>query len=136
MSSVEIIDTKFLDYDIRSCYIDNVEMFLVSDLIRQYNLINKTNKRFKKYLENKQTQELLQKWNKNLDSRNSGHLENTVKNENNEENTVGPNSGLRSECSKNDKNKENTDPENSHDQYKNDKIRIIILIRRILGISV
>ena len=43
MSSVEIINTKFLDYDIRSCYIDNTEMFLVSDLIRQYNLINKTN---------------------------------------------------------------------------------------------
>ena len=99
MSSVEIIDTKFLDYDIRSCIVDNTEMFLVSDLIRQYNLINKTNKRFKKYLENKQTQELLQKWNKNLDGPNSGLLKNTVKNENNEENTVGPNSGLRSECS-------------------------------------
>ena len=46
MSSVEIIDTKFLDYDIRSCIVDNTEMFLVSDLIRQYNLINKTNKNF------------------------------------------------------------------------------------------
>ena len=84
MSSVEIIDTKFLDYDIRSCIIDNTEMFLVSDLIRQYNKINKTNKRFNHYLENKQTQELLKNWNKNnenLDSRNSGHLENTVKND-------------------------------------------------------
>ena len=84
MSSVEIIDTKFLDYDIRSCYIDNTEMFLVSDLIRQYNKINNTNKQFYHYLENKQTQELLKNWNKNnenLDSRNSGHLENTVKND-------------------------------------------------------
>ena len=95
MSSVEIIDTKFLDYDIRSCFIDNTEMFLVSDLIRQYNLINETNKRFKHYLENKQTQELLQKWNKNLDGPNSGLLKNTVKNENNEENIVSRNSGLR-----------------------------------------
>ena len=103
MSSVEIIDTKFLDYDIRSCYIDNTEMFLISDLIRQYNKINNTNKKFKKYLENKQTQELLQKWNKNLDGPNSDLLKNTVKNENNEENTVGPNSALRLECSKNDK---------------------------------
>ena len=85
MSSVEIIDTKFLDYDIRSCYIDNVEMFLVSDLLRQYNKINKTNKKFKKYLENKQTQELLQKWNKNLVGPNSDLLKNTVKNENNNE---------------------------------------------------
>ena len=65
MSSVEIIDTKFLDYDIRSCIVDNVEMFLVSDLIRQYNKINKTNKQFYHYLENKQTKELLENWNKN-----------------------------------------------------------------------
>ena len=129
MSSVEIIDTKFLDYDIRSCFIDNVEMFLVSDLLRQYNLINKTNKRFKKYLENKQTQELLQKWNKNLDGPNSGLLKNTVKNENNEENTVGPNSGLQY---KNDKNKDNnTDCVNSHDQYKNDKFDIPHVIKHI-----
>ena len=64
MSSVEIINTKFLDYDIRSCYIDNTEMFLVSDLIRQYNKINNTNKQFYHYLENKQTQELLKNWNK------------------------------------------------------------------------
>lgn len=131
MSSVEIIDTKFLDYDIRSCFIDNVEMFLVSDLIRQYNLINKTNKRFKKYLENKQTQELLQKWNKNLDGPNSGLLKNTVKNENNEENTVGPNSGLRSECSKNDKNKGMTVRENSPERFSSNKIDIPHIIKYI-----
>ena len=59
MSSVEIIDTKFLDYDIRSCYIDNTEMFLVSDLIRQYNIINNTNKKLGDYLRNNDTKELL-----------------------------------------------------------------------------
>ena len=83
MSSVEIIDTKFLDYDIRSCYIESTQMFLVSDLIRQYNIINNTNKNFKHYLENKQTQELLKNWNKNkemTDGRNSDHQYKTDKN--------------------------------------------------------
>ena len=59
MSSVEIIDTKFLDYDIRSCYIESTQMFLISDLIRQYNLINKTNKKLSDYLRNNDTKELL-----------------------------------------------------------------------------
>ena len=104
MSSVEIIDTKFLDYDIRSCIVDNTEMFLVSDLIRQYNLINKTNKNFKHYLENKQTQELFKNWNKNkemTDGRNSDHQYKTDKNKDN--NTVSRNSDLRFTSSKNDK---------------------------------
>ena len=105
MSSVEIIDTKFLDYDIRSCFIDNVEMFLVSDLIRQYNLINKTNKRFKDYLRNNDTKELLIAMNEEI---NEGVL-------------VGENSPLLNFNNKNDKNKEMTDGENIHHQYKNDK---------------
>lgn len=71
MSSVEIIDTKFLDYDIRSCFIDNVEMFLVSDLIRQYNKINNTNKNFKDYLRTKDTKELLNAMN---EENNKGNL--------------------------------------------------------------
>ena len=87
MSSVEIIDTKFLDYDIRSCYIDNVEMFIVSDLIRQYNLINKTNKRFKDYLRNNDTKELLIAMNEEI---NEGVL-------------VGENSPLLNFNNKNDK---------------------------------
>ena len=66
MSSVEIIDTKFLDYDIRSCFIDNVEMFLVSDLIRQYNKINKTNKQLSDYLRTKDTKELLNSMNEEI----------------------------------------------------------------------
>ena len=57
--NINIKGTKFLNYNIRSCVIDDVEMYLVSDLLRQYNEINNTNKQFKYYLENKQTQELL-----------------------------------------------------------------------------
>ena len=87
MSSVEIIDTKFLDYDIRSCYIDSVEMFLVSDLIRQYNKINNTNKRFKDYLRNNDTKELLNAMNEEI---NEGVL-------------VGENSPLLNFNNKNDK---------------------------------
>lgn len=83
MSSVEIIDTKFLDYDIRSCIIDNTEMFLVSDLIRQYNKINNTNKQLRDYLRNNDTKELL--------------------NAMNEENNVGEYIHQRSECSEIDK---------------------------------
>ena len=70
MSSVEIIDTKFLDYDIRSCIIDNTEMFLVSDLIRQYNLINKTNKQLSDYLRNNDTKELLIAMNEEINNNN------------------------------------------------------------------
>ena len=66
MSSVEIIDTKFLDYDIRSCIVDNTEMFLVSDLIRQYNKINKTNKQLSDYLRTKDTKELLNAMNEEI----------------------------------------------------------------------
>ena len=66
MSSVEIIDTKFLDYDIRSCYIESTQMFLVSDLIRQYNKINNTNKNFKDYLRTKDTKELLNAMNEEI----------------------------------------------------------------------
>lgn len=71
--SIDIIDNKFLNYNIRSCIIDDVEMFLVSDLLRQYNEINNTNKQFKYYLENKQTQELLKFYQNNTDGRNSDY---------------------------------------------------------------
>ena len=69
--SLEIIDTKFLDYDIRSCIVDDTEMFLVSDLLRQYNKINKTNKNFKDYLRTKDTKELLNAMN---EENNKGNL--------------------------------------------------------------
>lgn len=116
MSSIEILDTKFLNYNIRSCYIDNVEMFLVSDLITQYNKINKTNKQFYHYLENKQTKELLQNWNKS------------------KENTVHRNSEVPCVSSKNDKSKENTFHRNSDllkISSKNDKIDIPCVIKYI-----
>ena len=57
--SINLIDTKFLNYNIRSCIIEDTEMFLVSDLLRQYNEINNKNKKFSDYLKNKQSQELL-----------------------------------------------------------------------------
>ena len=72
--NINIRDTKFLNYNIRSCIIDDVEMFLVSDLLRQYNEINNTNKQFYHYLENKQTKELLKYYQnneENTDPRNS-----------------------------------------------------------------
>ena len=86
MSSVEIIDTKFLDYDIRSCIVDNTEMFLVSDLIRQYNIINKTSKNLKDYLRTKDTKELLNAMNEeinkeNLEGEYIHHLKSIVKND-------------------------------------------------------
>ena len=71
--NINIRDTKFLNYDIRSCVIDDVEMYLVSDLLRQYNEINNTNKRFIDYLKNKQTQELLRFYQNDTVSENS-HL--------------------------------------------------------------
>ena len=72
--NINIRDTKFLNYNIRSCVIDDVEMYLVSDLLRQYNEINNTNKQFYHYLENKQTKELLKYYQnneENTDHRNS-----------------------------------------------------------------
>ena len=71
--SIDIIDNKFLNYNIRSCIIDDVKMFLISDLLRQYNEINNTNKQFEYYLENKQTQELLKFYQNNTDGRNSDY---------------------------------------------------------------
>ena len=53
---------KFFAYDIRSTVIDDIRMFLVSDLLNQYNTLHHTNKTFKHYLENQQAQELLQNW--------------------------------------------------------------------------
>lgn len=116
MSSVEIIDTKFLDYDIRSCYIDNVEMFLVSDLIRQYNKINKTNKQLSDYLRTKDTKELLFAMNEEI---NEGEI------------LVSENSHELNFNNKNDKNKGMTVPENSPERFSNNKIDIPHIIKYI-----
>ena len=50
----------FYDYKIRMCEADGTKMYLVSDLLRQYNEKHGTNKRFAKYLENKQSQEVIE----------------------------------------------------------------------------
>ena len=80
-----ITEIDFYDYKIRMCVIDGTKMYLISDLLRQYNEKHGTNKRFKKYLENKQTQELIRK---------------------RRENTVGPNSGLPSKEGQNEQSTE------------------------------
>ena len=48
-------EIEFYDYKIRMCLDNGIRMYLVSDLLRQYNENHGTNKRFKKYLENKET---------------------------------------------------------------------------------
>ena len=58
---------KFFAYNIRSTVLSGVKMYLVSDLLNQYNAVHKTNKEFRSYLQNKQTQELLQNWHTNFD---------------------------------------------------------------------
>ena len=67
----EIDFHDFYDYKIRMCIIDSTKMYLVSDLLRQYNEKHGTNKRFKNYLDNMQTQELLRKQCENTVGRNS-----------------------------------------------------------------
>ena len=54
-------EVDFYDYKIRMCLDNGNRMYLVSDLLRQYNDKHGTNKIFAHYLENKQTQELLRK---------------------------------------------------------------------------
>lgn len=56
---MEFTVVQFFAYDIRSTVIDDTRMFLVSDLLNQYNTLHHTNKQFYHYLENKQTQSLL-----------------------------------------------------------------------------
>ena len=64
---------KFFAYNIRSTVLSGVKMYLVSDLLNQYNTIHKTNKVFKAYLQNQQTQELLQNWHTSFDGQDPDH---------------------------------------------------------------
>ena len=57
---MKIETVQFFEYNIRSTVIDNVRMFLVSDLLNQYNDKHGVNKRFTKYLQNQQTRDLLE----------------------------------------------------------------------------
>ena len=63
---MEFIEIAFYDYKIRMCIDNGIRMYLVSDLLRQYNEKHNTNKRFADYLQNKQTQELLQHMSKSV----------------------------------------------------------------------
>ena len=56
----EFQEVKFYEYTIRMTTIDNISMYLVSDIIKQYNEINKTNIRFNNWFRRKDTQDLLQ----------------------------------------------------------------------------
>ena len=55
----EFQEVKFYEYTIRMTTINNICMYLVSDIINQYNKINKTNKRIRDWTRRKDTQELL-----------------------------------------------------------------------------
>ena len=64
---MNIETVQFFEYNIRSTVIDNVRMYLVADLMEQYNKKNGCTKKFKNYLRNQHTQELLQNWQTNFD---------------------------------------------------------------------
>lgn len=56
----DFIEVSFYEYKIRMTVINNTNMYLVSDLLKQYNKINNTNKRIAKWLKREDTHELLQ----------------------------------------------------------------------------
>ena len=68
---MEFETVQFYDYNIRSTVIDNVRMYLVADLLNQYNKKNNRNKKFRNYLKNDQTKDLLKNWTTNNESSNS-----------------------------------------------------------------
>ena len=56
----EFINVNFYEYTIRMTIINDTKMYVVTDLLKQYNKINNTDKRFNDWLRRKDTQELLQ----------------------------------------------------------------------------
>lgn len=56
----EFNEVKFYEFTIRMTIVNNTEMYLVSDLLKQYNEINNTNKCIHDWMKRKDTQELLQ----------------------------------------------------------------------------
>ena len=89
---MEFIEIAFYDYKIRMCIDNGIRMYLVSDLLRQYNEKHTTNKQFKHYLENKQTQEVVEELAKSVGSDLSLRSEGGQ----NGQSTVGRNSDLPS----------------------------------------
>ena len=74
---------NFYEYNIRSLITkvnnEEIEMFYITDLISQYNKINKTNKRFNDYLSLKQTREMIDEFlilSNTEDFRNGNNLQN------------------------------------------------------------
>ena len=54
---MEFTEIEFYDYKIRMCVDNGIRMYLVSDLLRQYNEKHNTNNKFKNYLRNQQAKE-------------------------------------------------------------------------------
>lgn len=68
LQSFKLDNIDFYDYKIASVMIDGVRMFVVSDLLNQYNQKHKPIKQFKNYLRNDQTKELLINWPKEFEA--------------------------------------------------------------------
>ena len=105
-------EIDFYDYKIRMCLDNGIRMYLVSDLLRQYNDKHGTNKRFTDYLRNQQAQELIE------------HMAKSVR----------ENSPVRSEGGQEGQNSEKTGRENSPVQAngsQNDKFDICDVIQYI-----
>ena len=105
-------EIDFYDYKIRMCLDNGIRMYLVSDLLRQYNEKHGTNKRFTDYLRNQQAQELIE------------HMAKSVR----------ENSPVRSEGGQEGQNSEKTGRENSPVQAngsQNDKFDICDVIQYI-----
>ena len=56
----DFIEVSFYEYTIRMTIINDTKMYVVTDLLKQYNEINNTNKRIAKWLKREDTRELLQ----------------------------------------------------------------------------
>ena len=56
----DFIEVNFYEYTIRMTIINDTKMYVVTDLLKQYNKINNTDKRFNDWIRRKDTRELLQ----------------------------------------------------------------------------
>ena len=54
------IEVNFYEYTIRMPIINNTKMYVVSDLLKQYNKINNTEKHIRDWLKRQDTRELLE----------------------------------------------------------------------------
>ena len=89
-------EIEFYDYKIRMCLDNGIRMYLVSDLLRQYNEKHGTNKLFKNYLRNQQAQELIEHMAKSVRSEGGQEGQNSEK-------TGRENSPVQANGSQNDK---------------------------------